>query len=99
LVYNELTEIARALKYLVIISGDGNFHFHSMARVKGMDLDPSVYGSNGFWVPPDLAAKYISAAENINSFKDVSCFTLIIITSSLQSGWWNMRYSSWNTVS
>jgi hypothetical protein len=43
-----------------------------MARVKGLDLDPSVYGDHGFWVPTELAAKYTAAAEELKSFKDVS---------------------------
>jgi hypothetical protein len=62
----------RKLLYVVVMSGDGNYHLHAMKRVKDLIADPSVYGDYGFFCPYKVARKYTEWADNNTSKHAVS---------------------------
>jgi hypothetical protein len=62
----------RDLLYVVMLSGDGNFHLQSYSRVNGPHINPSVFGDFGFWVPYETAKKYTEWADSQQGAADVS---------------------------
>lgn len=56
----------------MIISADGNFHLHSFSRVKSLLADPSMFGNHGFFVPHDVAQRYLKAADAMKNVGPVS---------------------------
>jgi len=63
--------VIRKLLNVAVISGDGNYHLHSMIRVKNLLADPSVYGDHGFFVPYRDARHYTEWADNHGSNRKV----------------------------
>jgi hypothetical protein len=63
--------LVRDLLYVIMLSGDGNFHLQSYSRYGGEHQSPSIYGDFGFWVPYEIARKYTEWADSQKSYPNV----------------------------